>query len=168
MALDKEGLKNRMIAETEKKNTPEEANNALWKAICDYVEENAEVKYQWSAKDPSGSPDSKTEWTGKIIVSGSLSPCGKDTPSEALSSISSSMNSNVNSWTIKPESGFDVSGGTITNSGINLQLSMADTRDAALLSIASDVIDGIKRATPPVMSGSHGSYQGSTTSGKIE
>ena len=168
MALDKEGLKNKILAETEQLNTPESANNALWKAICDYIEENAEVIYQWSAYNSDGSPDPKTEWTGKIIVSGSLSPCGKDTPSDALSSITSSMNSNVNSWTIEPESGFDVSGETITNSGIDLQLSMADTRDAALLSIASDIIDGIKKATPPVMSGSHGSYQGSTTSGKIE
>ena len=150
-----------------KETTPSEANNTFWKTICDYVEENAEVEYVWVAKDGSGSPDPTTKWVGKIITRGSLSPCGETTPKGALESVSESMNSNVNTWTIDPPEGFDVSGSTITGSAINLKASNAKSRKDALLSISGDIIKGIKAAIPPVMSGSHSSYNGSTTSGKI-
>ena len=168
MAMDSSGLANKIKSKTEQLDTPEKANNALWEAICEYVEANAEVVYQWSAVDPDGSLDPTTTWTGTIITGGSLSPNGMKTPEAALSQLSSDMNSNVMTWTVKPDPGFSTSGPTITGPTINIKMSMAEDRDSALESISSDIIDGIKAAIPPVHSGSHGAYTGATTSGVIK
>lgn len=167
MAMEAQGLANMIKAKTQDITSPEAANNALWEAICEYVESNAEVLYQWSAVDSSGMSDPTVSWIGKIKTSGNLVPCGCNTPEEALSSVSRSMNNNVNAWTIIPAPGFSTSGPTISNSSIELKKSMASNRDAALLSIATDIVAGIQAAIPPTHSGAHGSYTGATTSGKI-
>lgn len=167
MALVPQGLADAIKAKTEQIDSPKSANNALWSAICEYVASNAEVIYQWSAVNPSGTPDPTVTWTGKIQTGGSLSPNGMKTPESALSKLSQDMNTNVNTWTVIPAPGFATSGPTITASAINIKQSQANTRDAALLSIATDIITGIQAAIPPVHSGAHGAFTGATTSGKI-
>ncbi len=165
--LDARGLANAMMAGTQNKNTASDAVNGLWSSMKNYIQINAEVIYSWSAVDPKGSPDPTTTWTGKLIPSGTMTPSGKGTPQEAVDAISETLNSNFNSWKVEPAPGFSVSGGTLTGSSVKVGLSGASDRDTAFMSIAADIIKGIKAATPPVMSGAHGAYTGATTSGKI-
>ena len=167
MSLVAKDLANAIKAKNEGLTDPGAAITAFWDAIKEYVEKNAEVIYTWSAVDSTSSPDPTTTWTGRIITSGSLSPSGKDTAAGALSKTSEDMNVNVNEWTIKPPSDFSVSGPTIKGSSISMKASGATDRDSALLAISEDIIEGIKAAIPPIMSGSHGSYTGATTGGKI-
>lgn len=147
--------------------TPESANETYWNAICEYVAENAEVIYQWSAVNPSGTPDPTVTWTGTIITGGTLKPNGGTTPEEASQRTSAAMNANVLTWMVKPAPGFSTAGPTITNPAINIKISKAATSDSAHLSICQDIIDGIKAAIPPVHSGAHGAYVGATTIGMI-
>jgi hypothetical protein len=167
MAMNSSGLADKIKSKTENMDTPEKANNALWEAICEYVEANAEVVYQWAAVDPSGFPDPTITWTGTIITGGSLFPNGMTTPETALSRLSSDMNANVMTWTVKPAPGFATSGPTITGPTINIKMSGAEDRDSALESLSSDIIEGIRAAIPPTHSGIHGAYTGATTSGVI-
>lgn len=160
-------LAEKIKEKTEQVDTPEAANNALWEAICEYVEAKAEVKYQWSAVNPSGTPDPVLTWTGTIITGGSLSPNGMKTPETALSRLSADMNANVMTWTVNPAPGFVTAGSTIINPAINIKMSMARDRDSALESFSSDIIEGIRAAIPPTHSGIHGAYTGATTSGVI-
>lgn len=162
-----QALANAIKSGTQDLTDPGQAVNAFWKSVCNYVEANAEVIYGWAAVNSVPSPDPVVTWTGTIITAGSLSPCGESTPAAALSSVSASMNANIMTWTVKPAAGFTVSGPTITAPAISLQQSGATDRDAALLSIASDIIKGIQAAIPPVMAGAHGAYTGATTGGKI-
>jgi hypothetical protein len=168
MAMNSSGLANKIKSKTEQADTPEKANNALWEAICEYVEANAEVVYQWAAVNPIGSPDPTITWTGTIITGGFLFPNGMTTPETALFKLSADMNANVMTWTVKPAPGFATFGPTITGPTINIKMSGAGDRDSALESISSDIIDGIKAAIPPVHSGVHGVYTGATISGVIK
>lgn len=166
MPMIPSGLANAIKAKTEQINNTS-ALSALWTAVCEYVASNADVVYQWSAVSPEGDPDPQVTWTGKILTGGNLTLSMANTPAAALSNLSLQMNTQVMTWTVIPAPGFATAGPTITAPSINIKPSMATERDEALLSIATDIITGIKAAIPPIHSGAHGAFTGATTSGKI-
>jgi len=163
MAMSISGLTEAIKSGNQGKDNPSDALSSFWKAVCDYVESNAEVVYAWAAATTSTppTPDPMTSWTGTIKTSGNLSLCNLNTPDTALAAVSSQMNAAAALWVVEPPAGFSLSPMVIIPT-INLTKSGATDRDTALKSIATDIINGIKAATP-ASSGSHGSYVGVAT-----
>lgn len=155
-------MANQIMNETENCSDPFEANNKFFKAICDYVEANAQVFYAWSGFNPAGIPDPQVVIQTKIITSGSLSPSGATDCSSALAALSSMLNSNASTWTIDfASAGFTLSPAFIIPT-IMITPSGANERKAAITHICQEIINGIKAATP-VASGAHAAFTGAAT-----
>lgn len=163
MAMSVSGLADAIKSGNQGKDNPSDALSSFWKAVCDYVEANAEVTYAWVAATTTTppTPDPVTSWKGTIKTSGSLSLCNLNTPDAALAAMSAQMNAAAALWVVEPPAGFSLSPMLVIPT-INLTKSGATDRDAAMKSIVTDIINGIKMATP-ASSGSHGSYVGAAT-----
>ena len=131
----------------------------FWKAVCDYVSQNANVYYSWTAAltvEPF-TVDPTLVMECKVNASGTLSPCHLTDNVAALSAMSTQMNANAATWTITPKnsatSSFSVTPMFIIPS-INLSVSKINDPDSALEFICNQIIMGIKMATP-ANTGSH-------------
>lgn len=140
-------------------NDPREANNKFYRALCEYVEGNAEVYYSWSATTPpsSSTPDPQTILRCSIKTSGSLSPSGETTPEGALNKFSEDLNMNARSWRIIWPFGFVISPAFIIPT-IKVTPSKADNQRDAWLSVCREIINGLKSATPGPLPGTHGGF----------
>lgn len=161
MSLTKQGLASAIKDKTNNIADPQQAIDALWSAICDYFESNAEVNYGWSAVNPTGSPDPEVMWTGSIKTSGSLTLTNADTPESALSSFSSMLNTQIATWVVEPPTGYSLTPMFIIPT-VNLGISKADDRDSALEAFAGYIIEGVVQATLST-AGTHGAYTGTGT-----
>lgn len=161
MALTKQGLASAIKEKTSNIADPQQAINALWSAICDYFESNAEVSYSWSAVNPSGTPDPEVMWIGNIKTSGSLTLTNAATPEQALSLLTSMLNTQIATWVVEPPAGYSLTP-MLIEPMINLGVSKADTRDSALEAFAGYIIEGVVKATSST-SGTHGAYSGTGT-----
>lgn len=154
-----------IISNLSQSSDPGEANNKFYKAICDYVEANAQVFYSWSATNPSGSSDPQVVIEAKIKTSGSLSPSGATDCSSAMAAFSSTMNSNAATWQVIFPPGFSLSPAFVLPTMV-FTPSMADNQGAAMNHICQEIINGLKAATP-VANGSHSSYTGTASFTKL-
>lgn len=163
MALVADALANKIKSANDGMDVPKDALDMFWDAVCEYVEANAQVTYAWVAMSSSvpPTPDPMITWVSKIKTVGKLSLCNLNTPDEALAAMSAQMNTAASLWQVEPPAGFSLSPMFIIPT-IKLNKSGATDRDSALLSIATDIINGIKAATTAT-SGTHGVYTGAGT-----
>lgn len=162
MAMTPNGMANAIISSVSGSTDASDANSKFYKALCDYVEGNAQVFYGWAAVNPSsGSPDPQIMIEAKIKTSGSLSPNGATTPGEAMSLFSVDLNKNASMWSITWPAGFSLSPAFVMPT-INITPSMATDQQSAMLAVCTQIIAGLKTATPAA-SGSHAAFVGSAS-----
>jgi hypothetical protein len=161
MAMTPNGMANAIISSISQSDNASDANNKFYKALCDYVEGNAQVFYSWAAVNPSGSPDPQVIIEATIKTTGSLSPNGATTPAAALSLFSADLNRNAFLWQIVWPTGFALSPAFVIPT-INITPSMATEQQSAMIAVCTQIIAEIKQATPTA-SGTHISYAGTAS-----
>ena len=160
MALIASSMANFIISNIYQVTDATEANSKFYKALCDYVEANAQVFYSWTAALTSTpfTPDPMVIIQATIKTAGTLTPSGANEPGSALSIFSANLNANAATWMITWPPGFSLSPAFIIPT-INITPSMATEQQSAMIHVCQEIIDGIKKATP-VASGSHASFVG--------
>ena len=163
MAMTPNGMANAIISSIGQSDNASDANNKFYKALCDYVEGNAQVFYGWVAFLTSTpySPDPQVIIEAKIKTTGSLSPNGATTPAAALSLFSADLNRNASLWQIVWPAGFSLSPAFVIPT-INITPSMATDQQSAMLAVCTQIIAGLKLATPAA-GGTHGPYAGNAS-----
>ena len=161
MAMTSKGMADYIIKKVRNIDTASSAINAFYSALCEYVEDNAEVLYSWAGFNSVGVPDPVVVIKSKIKTTGSLSPSGESTPEGALAKFSSDLNSQASLWIVDWQEGFQLSPAFVIPT-ILITPSMCDNMNDAWLSVCSQIIAGIKAATPSAF-GSHSSYTGTAT-----
>lgn len=160
--MSKKDLAKAIMSGTQGKTDPGDAVTGFWKAVRDYIEENGEVEYSWTGLNPAGAPDPTVKFIGKIKTSGDMSPSGESGSADsAMSKVSATMNSNAATWTVEPPADFKISPILIIP-GITLTPSGSDNRDSAIETLAGQILDGLKLATP-VSAGQHQAYMGTAS-----
>ena len=143
-----------------------DANNKFYRALCDYVEGNAQVFYGWAGVNPSSdSPDPQVIIEATIKTSGSLSPNGATSCETAMSLFSADLNRNAAMWKIVWPEGFSLSSAFVIPT-INITPSMATEQQSAILAVCTQIIAGLKKATLEA-DGSHAAYIGTATFTKL-
>jgi hypothetical protein len=161
MAMTPNGMASAIISSISGSTDAYDANNKFYKALCDYVEGNAQVFYSWAAVNPSGSPDPQVIIEAKIKTTGSLSPNGATTCEAALAQFSADLNRNAAMWSIVWPAGFGLSPAFVIPT-INITPSMATEQQSAMLSVCTQIISGLKQATQTA-AGAHTAYVGTAT-----
>lgn len=163
MAMIANAMASSIISEVQGSTDAGDANNKFYKALCNYVEANAQVLYSWVAflPPPVSSPDPMVVIQATIKTTGSLSPSGESTPEGALARFSADLNKNAALWQVVWPSGFALSPCFVIPT-IMITPSMADNQQDAWNSVCSQIIAGLKLATPSA-AGSHSSYIGTAT-----
>ena len=138
-----------------------DANSKFYKALCDYVEGNAQVFYGWAAVNPSGTPDPQVIIEATIKTTGSLSPSGATTCEAAMAQFSADLNRNAAMWSIVWPAGFTLSPAFVIPT-INITPSMATDQQSAMIAVCAQIIAGLKLATPSA-AGTHADYAGTAT-----
>lgn len=134
------------------------AINTFYSALCSYVESNMEVIYSWSATTPppTSTPDPMVVLNCKVKTTGSMAPSGIDNPGGALAAFSADLNRNAALWTVIWPAGFTLTPALIIPS-ISISASGATDMNSAWLSVCSEIIAGLKAATP-IATGAHGGF----------
>ena len=160
MAMTPNGMASAIISSVSGSTDAYDANNKFYKALCDYVEGNAQVFYGWTAFLTSTpfSPDPQVVIEAKIKTTGSLSPNGATTCEAALAQFSADLNRNAALWQIVWPTGFSLSPAFVIPT-INITPSMATEQQSAMLSVCTQIIAGLKQATPTA-AGTHAAYAG--------
>ena len=163
MAMVANAMASSIISEVQGCTDPVDANNKFYKALCNYVEANAQVFYSWVAfsPPPASLPDPMVVIQATIKTSGSLSPSGETTPEGAMARFSADLNKNAASWQISWPTGFSLIPALVIPT-ITITPSMADNQQDAWVSVCSQIISGLKLATPTA-AGSHSSFTGTAT-----
>ena len=161
MAMTPNGMASAIISSVSGCTDAYDANNKFYKALCDYVEGNAQVFYSWSAVNPSGSPDPMVIIEATIKTTGSLSPSGATTCEAAMAQFSADLNRNSSLWQIVWPAGFGLSPAFVIPT-INITPSMATEQQSAMLSVCTQIIAGLKQATQTA-AGAHAAYVGTAT-----
>ena len=134
----------------------------MWQAICDYVSANAQVMYSWVGLQPSVPapiPDPTVMLTCTIQTGGSLTPSGQNTAAGAFAALTAAMNANCATWMIIWPPGFALSPAFVMPT-ISLSPSGATDQMSAMIMLSTQIIAGLKMATP-MASGTHGGFIGS-------
>lgn len=161
MAMTSSGMANYIMSHIRGLTNPASAIDNFYKALRSYVDQNAEVHYSWAAFNGDGDPDPMTQIVCKVVTSGTLTLSYANTPQSSLDSLSSSLNTRAAIWRIQWPAGFSVSPAFVIPT-IHVTLSYATTMSDGWLHICSNIIAGLKRATPAA-SGIHGSYSGNAS-----
>lgn len=161
MAMTPNGMASAIISSVSGSTDAYDANSKFYKALCDYVEGNAQVFYSWSAINPSGSPDPMVIIKATIKTTGSLSPNGATTCEAALAQFSADLNRNAALWQIVWPAGFSLSPAFVIPT-INITPSMATEQQSAMLAVCTQIIAGLKQATPTA-AGTHAAFTGTAT-----
>ena len=161
MAMTPNGMASAIISSVSGSTDAYDANSKFYKALCDYVEGNAQIFYGWAAVDPKGSPDPQVIIEAKIKTTGSLSPNGATTCDAALAQFSADLNRNAALWQIVWPAGFGLSPAFVIPT-INITPSMATEQQSAMLSVCTQIIAGLKQATQTA-AGAHAAYVGTAT-----
>ena len=163
MAMTPNGMASAIISRVSGSTEANDANSKFYKALCDYVEGNAQVFYGWVAFLTSTpfSPDPQVVIQATIKTTGSLSPNGATTCEAAMSLFSADLNRNAAMWQVTWPPGFSLSPAFIIPT-INITPSMATDQQSAMIAVCTQIIAGLKLATPAA-SGSHASFVGTAS-----
>ena len=163
MAMTASAMANAIISEVYRCTDSVDANNRFYRALCNYVEANAEVFYSWIATLPSppNTPDPMVVIQAKIKTTGSLSPNGETECIPALNRFSADLNRNAALWQIIWPSGFALTPAFVIPT-IHITPSKATEQNSAMIHVCSEIIAGIKQATMSA-AGTHTSFVGNAT-----
>lgn len=151
----KDALKNSVSGMTDYSG----ARKSFWSALQSYFKDNAEVTYSWTGANSEG-PDPVKVIDATLDTSpGQLS--GAVWKDNALTSFASSLNTEIAKWRVSWPAGWSLSPALVIPN-ISLSFSNLTDQDSAFLHICSEIITGVKNATPEA-SGSHGGYAGGAT-----
>jgi hypothetical protein len=147
-----------IISQIQNINEPNAAISMFYSALCSYVSLNMQVQYSWSATTPPpvSTPDPMVLLDCKVLTSGSMTPSGATTPDSACSMFSAALNQNAATWQVIWPAGFTLSPAFIIPT-INITPSGATDMNSAWLAVCSQIIAGLKAATP-MATGVHGSF----------
>lgn len=162
MAMIPNAMANQIINSLSGCDKPDDAINKFWKAVCDYVSANAQVMYSWVGLQPSVPapiPDPMVMLTCTIQTGGSLTPSGQNTAAGAFAALTAAMNANCATWMIIWPPGFALSPAFVMPT-ISLSPSGATDQMSAMVMLSTQIIAGLKMATP-MASGTHGGFIGS-------
>lgn len=162
MAMIPNAMANQIISSLSGCDKPDDAINKFWKAVCDYVSANAQVMYSWVGLQPSVPapiPDPTVMLTCTIQTGGSLTPSGQNTAAGAFAALTAAMNANCATWMIIWPPGFALSPAFVMPT-ISLSPSGATDQMSAMVMLSTQIIAGLKMATP-MASGTHGGFIGS-------
>lgn len=160
MAMTPNGMASAIISSVSGSTEASDAITKFYKALCDYVELNAQVFYSWTAALPSppNTPDPMVLITATIKTTGSLSPSGATDCSQALTLFSADLNKNAALWQIIFPAGFALTPAFVIPT-IIITPSMATSQLPAMTALCTQIIAGLKAATPAA-SGTHASFVG--------
>lgn len=163
MAMTPNAMASAIISNVSGCTDAADANNKFYKALCDYVEGNAQVFYGWVAFLTSTpfSPDPQVIIEAKIKTTGSLSPSGATECGAAMAQFSADLNRNAALWQIVWPAGFNLSPAFVIPT-INITPSMATEQQSAMVAVCTQIIAGLKLATPSA-AGTHAAYAGTAT-----
>lgn len=159
MAMNPKSMASAIINELKGVDKPEDANNKFYKALCNYVEANAQVFYSWAAMTPpiASTPDPTVVLDCKIKTTGSISPSGQTTPDGACAAFSGMLNSQAALWQVQWPSGFVIPPAFIIPT-ITITPSGADSQQSAWEAVCTQIIAGLKLATPGPLPGVHAGF----------
>ena len=162
-----DGMANFIISQIQGMTDPGAANNAFYSALCTYVEANMDVTYAWTGAltSPPFTKDPMTVLSCKVKTSGTLTPSGATNPGDALSMFSAILNQNAALWTVIWPVGFTLTPAFIIPT-ITITPSGATDMNSAWLAVATQIIAGLKSATPAA-TGSHASFVGAAAFSEI-
>lgn len=161
--MNPQAMANAIISQVQSISDPAAANTAFITALCQYVTSSAQVLYSWTAVSPppASTPDPMVVINATIMATGSMSPSGATTPDSAMSMFSATLNSIASTWMIVWPPGFALTPAFVIPT-INITPSMKDNMNDAWVAVCTQIIAGIKTATPAA-SGSHAAYIGAAT-----
>lgn len=151
-------MANFIIGQIQGIDNPQNAVNTFYSALCQYIENNTEVLYSWSATTPPpiSTPDPMVVLNCKVKTTGTMTPSGADNPSAANSMFSASLNQNAALWQVVWPSGFTLTPAFIIPT-ITITPSGATDMTSAWTAVCTQIIAGLKAATPTA-TGTHGSF----------
>jgi hypothetical protein len=137
------------------------ANKKFGDAVLEYIIDNMDITYGWSATNPSsGAPDTVVSFEGSLSGSGTLPVPG------SFPSFLAALADLIKSLTISVPPGFSVSPLAFNPAGaITVTMAGETTQDAAMEHFCSQVIASLKTSfpNPAPASGSHAAFIGATT-----
>jgi len=138
------------------------ANKKFGDAVLEYIVDNMDITYSWSAvnessgvKDPTTSFKASLSGTGTLIVSGTFA--------DFLLKLAALIKSSIK---IAPASGFTLSPLSFNPSGvITATMNKEKSQDAAMQNLCSQIITSLKSSfpNPTPVSGKHAAFSGATT-----
>lgn len=151
-------MANFIIGQIQGIDKADQAINTFYSALCQYVETNMQVLYSWSATmpPPVSTPDPMVLLDCKVKTTGSMTPSGANTPEAANQMFSAVLNQNAALWTVVWPAGFALTPAFIIPT-ISITPSGATDMNSAWLAVATQIIAGLKAATPTA-TGVHGSF----------
>ncbi len=162
-----------MKAATEGAVEPASALTALGNAIADYVKDNAEILFSWTAAmvNPPFTPDPTVIANGEIVdLTIVLTPSMATTQPAALSALAGEIQAGFMTGMYNiTDSGFATSPAVMADIPPLTISIMASDRDSAYLQLANQIIDWITAYVPATpCAGTHGNYTGSGSATTIQ
>lgn len=163
MSMNANDMKNAIISKMDKEaGSAANANKKFGDAILEYIIDNMDITYGWSATNQSSGASDPT-----ISFKASLSGSGTLTPSvifaDFLIKLAALIKSSI---TISPASGFSLSSLSFNPAGVLIAvMGKEDNQDAAMQNLCSQIIASLKSSfpNPASVSGTHGAFSGATT-----
>jgi hypothetical protein len=138
------------------------ANKKFGDAVLEYICDNMDITYGWSATNPSsGASDPTTSFKASISGTGTLSVSGSFTL--FLVALATLIKSSL---TISPPGGFSLAPLTFNPAGaFSVTMANEDNQDNAMLHFCQQCISSLKSSfpNPTPVSGSHAAFTGATT-----
>jgi len=138
------------------------ANKKFGDAILEYIVDNMDITYSWSATNPSsGVPDPVVLFKASLSGSGTLVPSA--TFADFLLKLAALIKASI---TISPAPGFSLSPLSFNPVGvITAVMNKENGQDTAMQKLCAQIITSLKSSfpNPAPASGSHAAFNGATT-----
>jgi len=163
MSMNAADMKKAIITKMNKESgSAVNANKKYGDAILEYIIDNMDITYSWSATNPSsGVSDPVVSFKASLSGSGTLTP--SLTFADFLIKLAAIIKSSI---VISPASGFSLSPLSFNPAGVLIVvMGKEDNQDAAMQNLCSQIITSLKSSfpDPAPVSGTHAAFSGATT-----
>jgi hypothetical protein len=161
--MDATDMKDAIISKMNKEaGSAVNANKKYGDAILEYIVDNMDITYGWSATNQSsGATDPATSFKAKLSGSGTLTP--SVTFADFLIKLAALIKSSI---VISPATGFSLSPLSFNPAGVLIVvMNKENAQDSAMKNLCSQIITSLKSSfpNPAAISGSHSAFSGATT-----